>query len=62
MRRISASLTPEDRKFAGPIGRIVLIAYSSSGTHANRRSDGTYCAGRIQQAAKASIEVATKPE
>ena len=30
MQRFSASLTPEDRKFARPIGRIVLIAYSST--------------------------------
>jgi len=61
MQRFSASLTPEDRKFARPIGRIVLIAYSSTAL-ALTAGVMAHIALKNPAAAKASIEVATKPE
>jgi hypothetical protein len=62
MRRpLTAALTPEDRKFARRIGRIVLIAYSSI---ALALSAGiiAHIALKNSTTAKAPIEAATKPD
>ena len=61
MQRFNASLTPEDRKCARPIGHIVLIAYSSAAL-ALTAGVVAHIALKNPAAAKASIEVAAKPE
>ena len=56
-----ASLTPEDRKFARRIGRIILLAYSSIAL-ALTASIIAHIALKNSTTAKPPIEVATKPD
>jgi hypothetical protein len=62
MRRpLTAPLTPEDRKFARRIGRIVLTVYSSIAL-ALTASIIAHIALKNSTTAKGPIEAATKPD